>query len=182
MRRAAFGLGLLALTGTAGAQLQGSGDLFSQPLGGGLFQDAITIHNTGGTTIGTLWFAWIPGVDFLPSVPAAITSPAGWTAIVNHLPSPDGYSIEWYALSPGSYLAPGGILSNFGFTSADSATVLQGLAPNSPRYHVTDSFFYIGPPEYDPGYSFTVHVTSVPAPSAAGLLGAAGVLAMRRRR
>src|SRR6185295_13206874 len=51
------------------------------------FHYTITLHNTGTTDIGSLWFAWtdVPrNYDFLPSTPFGISGPVGWTAPITH--------------------------------------------------------------------------------------------------
>jgi hypothetical protein len=149
-------LGLFA--GTTMGQLAGNAQLTSTP-GGGQYQDTIVLHNTGTTTVGTFWFGWIPGENFLQSMPTNVTAPPGWTSQVFVFGGPT-YSIEWYATSSGSYVPGGGQLSGFGFTSADSSTVLQGLAPNDQQHHVTDSYLYITGAFGDPGLAFTVGVTT----------------------
>lgn len=171
----------VVLAGTAGAalgQLGGNGQLTPTPLGGGQYSDSISIHNTGTTTIGTFWFAWIRGGDFLFSSPTNVSSPAGWTGTVQGVPG--AYSIEWTANSAASYLSPGGTLAGFSFQSADAPSVLTGPASSNPLYATTTSFFYVGPALGDPGYQFVVSV--VPAPGAIGLCGVAGVALARRRR
>src|SRR5580698_8988486 len=50
----------------------------------GEYQYNLTLDNTGGTTIGTFWFGWVPGAGFLPALPTDITTPAGWTATVTN--------------------------------------------------------------------------------------------------
>lgn len=169
----------LALPAAAAqAQLAGSALLNNAPMGGGQYSNTISITNSGSTTIGTFWFAWIPGLDFLPSLPTNITSPAGWTASVNHTA---GYSIEWTATSPASYLAAGGDLSGFGFRSADSASVLSNLTPVYTRpYQTTESFFYSDGPLV--GSSLDFVVTVVPAPGSLSLLALSGATLARRRR
>lgn len=178
MRVRAAVVALALSTVAAQAQIAGSALLNNSSIGGGQYSNTISITNSGTTTIGTFWFAWIPGLDFLPSLPTNITSPAGWTASVNHTA---GYSIEWTASSPASYLAAGGNLSGFGFRSADSASVLSNLTPVYTRpYQTTESFFYSGGPLV--GSSLDFVVTVVPAPSSVGVLALAGLPMLRRRR
>jgi hypothetical protein len=169
---------LVAVAASARAQLNGSATLVNTPVGGGQYSNTISIQNSGTTTIGTFWFAWIPGLDFLPSLPGNVTSPAGWSYQVVHSA---GYSIEWTANSPASYLAAGGSLSGFGFASADSASVLSNLTPVYSRpYFTTESFFYSGAPLLGQSLDFIVNV--VPAPSGVALALVAGSFLGRRRR
>jgi len=149
-------LALLVAT-PAFAQLSGTAILTASPAAGGQFNDTIVLHNTGTTTIGTFWLGWIPGEDFLPSEPTAITAPLGWYGYA--VPDFYGtYSLEFYAYSPAYYLPAGGSLTGFGFTTFDSPQTLQGISTEYPRYHCTDSYLYIGSPEADPGFLFNVSV------------------------
>jgi hypothetical protein len=130
----------------------------------------ITLHNTGTTNVGTLWFAWTdtPALyDFLPSPPTVMSKPSGWQSPITHNATPgDGYAIEFYNLS-GSAIAPGGI-ATFSFTSPDSPATLGGDAFIPPN-KVTTSFVYIGFPQTDPGFQF--NATLVPEPSTLALAG-----------
>jgi hypothetical protein len=56
---------------------------------------SITLTDTSATPIGTFWFAWVPGKDFLDTSPNTITNPAGWTNMITHFGSSDGYAIQW---------------------------------------------------------------------------------------
>ena len=138
---------------------------------------AVTLNNTGTTTIGTSWFAWLPGEDFMPSVPTAITSPAGWQSLVT---STIGNAIQWKATTSASYLGVGGTLAGFGFTSADSPAVLAGNAPGYVNTPTTTTEIYSGAPFSDGGFVLVANV--VPEPASLGLLAVGGTLALRRRR
>jgi hypothetical protein len=151
-------LAVLGAASPALAQLAGTGELTCSPGSAGNYNNTIVIHNTGSTTIGTFWFAWIPGEDFLPSLPGGLTAPPGWYAYVEQ-GIYDSYSIQWYAYTPAFYIQPGQSLSGFGFSGPDTPQTLAGLSPQFPRYNVTDSYLYVGPPEYDPGYLLHVSVT-----------------------
>src|SRR4051812_409943 len=93
-----FLLPLPAGASPALGQLAGTAQLVSPPAAAGQFTNTVTLHNTGTTTVGTFWFSWIPGEDFLPSLPANITAPPGWVGYIEQ-GIYDSYSIEWYALS-----------------------------------------------------------------------------------
>jgi hypothetical protein len=122
----------------------------------------ITLHNTGDTNIGTLWFAWDAETDFsfLPTVPTNITAPSGWISPISAYGG-DGYGIEYYNLG-GSPIASGGT-GIFHFASTDSPATLAGNA-YSPGFKVTSTFVYIGFPESDPGFQLNASVTNVPEP------------------
>ena len=76
---------------------------------------ALTLNNTGSTTIGTMWYSWIPGEDFMGSAPTNVLSPTGWTDAITHSGSSDGYAIQWTATSSASDLAAGNSLLGFSF-------------------------------------------------------------------
>jgi hypothetical protein len=115
---------------------------------GSLFDYAITLNNSAASTdsIGSLWFAWVPGADFLSSSPTNLVAPAGWTTNITHEGTNDGFAIQFVANSPSSALAPGSSLSGFGFTSSDTPAQLAGNSPLFPTFPVTTSFVYQGAP------------------------------------
>ena len=102
----------------------------------------LQITNTGSTNIGTLWFAWIPGQDYLMNIPTNFGAPAGWAEkLVSH-DFNQGYGIQWQ----GSALAPGQTLDGFTFESADSLSYMAGNSPFDSGVPVTTSFVYeMGP-------------------------------------
>lgn len=141
----------------------------------GLYDYSLTLNNTGTTTIGTFWFAWVPGGDFLNPAPSAVSQPTGWTDKL--IASPQGTSIQWTTLS---LLAPGGSLSGFNFSSTETPVQLLGSVPSGTGAGdpITTSFVYIAAPLKDPGEQITATaVTPEPASLAllaTGLLGGAG--------
>jgi hypothetical protein len=157
--------GLLALP--ASAALIATGTLTDTQVSPGEYQYNLTLHNTGTTTIGTFWFSWVPGLNFMSATPTSITSPTGWTENVTTGP---GSAIEWTAGS--SLLAAGSSLTGFSFQSTETPAQLAGFAaPPYQTFPVTTTFVYIGAPLTDPGYQFVVPVPSaVPLPGALGLL------------
>jgi hypothetical protein len=143
-----------------------------------LFNYSILLKNAGTTNIGTLWFGWIPGYDFLNASPTNLSVPAGWLAY-----SPGGagtYSLEMYNNS-GSPIAPGNT-GAFSFTSTETPAQLAGNALFGNK--VTTSFVYVGSPQSDPGYQFNISI--VPEPSSLVLLmlavPAAGLVILGQRR
>lgn len=138
--------------------LQATTDFASSQLGPSLFQYTLTLHNTGTTTVGSLWFAWddVPDQNFMPSAPSAIQTPSGWISITTHHGPTDGYGIEWIATSPAARLAPGATLAGFAFESAVAPAVMAGKSPIDTTFDVTSSFVYETTPFADPGYIFTV--------------------------
>ncbi|HET6250063.1 MAG TPA: Ig-like domain-containing protein [Tepidisphaeraceae bacterium] len=122
---------------------------------GTVYHYDITVNSTGTTSIGTFWFAWLPGQDFLPSAPLTEASPSGWGAAVTgtHDQS-DGSAIEWTTTT--SPIAPGDSLSGFDFTSPDSPAALAGQSPTHPIYAAMLSTIYNGMPLSSDVSEFTV--------------------------
>jgi len=149
----------IAAASPAFAQLAGNAELVSTDQGGGQYANAITVHNTGTTTIGTFWYSWIPGENFMPSAPTNITSPPGWNAQVYVFAGPT-YSIEWYTYNPASYIPAGAQLAGFNYNGTMSPAALQQPAANDPHYHITDSYLYQTQAFNDPGLLFRVSVTT----------------------
>jgi hypothetical protein len=106
----------------------------------GGFNYTTTINDTGTTAIGTFWFGWIPGEDFLTQNPTLIGSPSGWSASI--VPIGSGYSIEWTANSAASYIPAGGSSSAFTFSSTETPAVLGGTSTLDSRYAASTSFVY----------------------------------------
>ena len=139
---------------------------------------ALTLDNTGSTTIGTFWYSWVPGKDFMPGAePTAILSPPGWTDMVTGSGnSSDGYAIQWTATSSANDLAAGSSLSGFEFDSTLSATQLtSGLSPAFSTFPVGTSVTYTGAPFSSTGDTFVV-TQAVPEPSTLALT-AVGLIA-----
>jgi len=133
-----------------------SGSIAVNQIDSSHWQYTITLDDTGSTTIGTFWFAWVPGKDFLATPPGSITAPAGWTDTITHGGSSDGYAIRWVASSPSSYIQPGGSLTGFSFVSSDSPSSVFGDSVFYPGTPVTTSFIYSGSPFSDGGFDFDV--------------------------
>src|SRR4051794_24454875 len=120
-----------------------------------VFRYDITVTDTGTTNIGTFWFSWVPEIDFLPSVPTAVSSPTGWSASITGSGNAlDGSAIEWIAAS--NKITPGQSLSGFSFTSTDSPAALAANSPAHPAFKVLTAFVYAGGPLTDPGAQLAV--------------------------
>ncbi|MDG3005118.1 PEP-CTERM sorting domain-containing protein [Paludisphaera mucosa] len=158
---------------------------------GSNYDYTIVLTNSAASTVnvGTFWFAWIPGQDYLKTSPSSITSPAGWSSAITHFPDAptNGYAIQWVAGSgaspdPTKAITPGSSLT-FGFTSADAPSEVFGNSTFFNHPSVLTSFVYEGAPFRGESLQFTV--AAVPEPSslalaAFGTLG--GAVALRRRR
>jgi hypothetical protein len=136
------------------------------------FNYTITLHNTGTTNIGTFWFGWVPGEDFLATTPTNILKPTTWSATLNGGGASDGHSIEF--VDSGTLLAPGGTLTGFGFTSNDTPAQLAGKSAFFSTTPTTTSFVYSGGPFSDSGFQFAA--TVVPEPTAIVLAAVGGFI------
>jgi hypothetical protein len=136
----------------------------------------ITLKDTGTTTVGTFWYSWIPGADFMPVAPLSVARPAGWTDTITNMGSNDGFAIQWVASSPSSDLQPGQSKA-FHFHSSATPKEMFGESTFHPGNLVTTSFIYSGKPFSDGGFEFHSSSNKVspaaPAPgaSATELLG-----------
>ncbi len=162
------------------AALGGSVVVTASALSGGQYQYNPTLSNTGTTTIGTLWFAWIPGQNFLTASPTVVTSPLGWSSSIIHGGASDGYSIRWTANNASSFLAASANLSGFSFRSFTTPAGLDGPSVPYPSSATTTSFLYSAGPFSDSGFRFVA--TVVPAPATGGLVALAAIASLRRRR
>ena len=127
----------------------------------GVYQYDLTLNDTGTTTIGTFWFAWIPGDGFMTVTPTAIQSPSGWTEIITN-----GGAIQW--VDSGT-LGQGSSQSGFEFNSTLTPSQLEdpSVIPTDP---VATSFVYIGAPFGDPGFQLVATPAQAPVPEPATIL------------
>jgi hypothetical protein len=186
-KNAAWSVAIGVLAGAAGAAFAsetGTATIGATPLGGGEFQYNLALTNTStdGSNIGTFWFSWIPGVDYMEAKPTSITAPTGWIfPITGANNSSDGNAIEYYNIGgSGDQLTPGHTF-NFSFDSTEPLS--QILGPSSFDGHLveTTAFIYAGFPESDAGLE--IQATAVPEPVTASMLAlCGGGLLMRRRR
>jgi hypothetical protein len=176
--------GLSAPDATAGS-INASATITATPDGSD-FDYSITLTNTSGAgndNIATFWLGWVPGEDFLATNPLSVTPPSGWTDVVTHGGSSDGYAIQFDALATANAIAPGDSLV-FAFKSADTPARLMGDSVFYSNTPVLTSFVYSQGPFQGDGRQFTVGFASVPEPSSLllGIIGVVGSLALRRFR
>jgi hypothetical protein len=185
-----FGYAALAIAGLLGAATSKGGEiatatLSQSSLGGGEFQYNLTLNDAGSTTLGTFWFAWIPGDNFMPADPTNILSPTGWQDLVTTGGPSAGYAIQWTAATAGADLTAGNSLSGFGFVSTLTLAQLEAPSTGNPADAVDTAFVYSGAPFSDVGFQLTATATAAPEPSSiflsAGGLGALLLLLGRRR-
>lgn len=173
-------IGLLAagMTGTALASETASATLSPTSLDGGEFQYNIALTNTStdSSNIGTFWFAWVPGSDFMQVMPTSIKQPTGWGANITGLNNAsDGNAIQWVA---SSNLLAAGATDDFSFDSTETLSQLFGPSPYGTKPIETTSLAYTGAPFSDYGFEFVV-----PEPASASLLVISdGGLLLRRGR
>jgi hypothetical protein len=146
-------------------------------LGGNNFDYSIKLTDTGTTNVGTFWFAWIPGQDYLPVSPISEVSPAGWqVGMISHNGSSDGYAIQWVASSASSDLTPGSNSTNnsltFSFKTTATPAQISGDSSFFPSTPVGTSFIYSGTPFSDAGDRLVATVAT-PEPSTLALTFAA---------
>jgi hypothetical protein len=178
----ALSVGLMAATANAGPIVNPTATVQSSALGGGGFDYKITLTDSASSPapIGTFWFSWVPGQNFMDKAPLSVVSPAGWTDMVTNGGPTDGFAIQWVA-SPASVLMPGNSLT-FEFTSTETPAQLMGNSPFHASFPEGTSFVYGGAPFSDAGTQFTAAAASaVPEPSSLALTLAGGLVLVLRR-
>jgi len=186
-KRSLVCMAALLLAGIAGkttASETASATISGSPVGGGVTQYNISLTNTStdGSTVGTFWFSWVPGSDFMEAKPTGIVSPTGWNAAITGSDnSSDGNAIQWVASS--NLLAQGGT-DNFFFDSTESLSQLLGPSSYGSKPSELTSFAYHATPFSDtPGFEFQVQAEAVPEPASMCLIAlGSGALLFRRRR
>jgi hypothetical protein len=172
---------------TASAVLTGT------PIDATTFNYAIDLQDApdSANTVGTFWLSWMPGKDFLATMPLSVTSPTGWTDQITGGGTGDGFAIQWKSGSTATSVTPGSSLAGFSFTSTDTPAEIAGDSIFYPGTPVLTAFAYDAAPFSDAGDQFLVTVaptvtppptTGVPLPSAAGmgLLALTSLLAVAR--
>jgi hypothetical protein len=150
------------------------------------WQYNLTLGDTASSTtnIGTLWYAWIPGQDYLTTKPASanITSPAGWTlSAVTGGSTGDGYGIRWVSTAAGDQITPGGSLSGFSFESSDPPSTVFGDSSFYPTTPTSTFFTYSGNAPFS-GTAVESVGTAVPEPTSVALLAPAALMLCRRTK
>jgi uncharacterized protein YjdB len=142
------------------ANITPSGIISSTPNGAN-FDYTITLTNSNSSNagIGTFWYAWVPGQDYLATNPVSVTPPTGWTDNITNMGAGDGYAIQYLANSSAYYVQPGSSL-NFLFTSADTPASVEGDSKFYPGTPVGTSFVYPTGPFSDSGHQFVVKALS----------------------
>jgi hypothetical protein len=136
------------------------------------FHYDLILKDIGSTNLGTFWFAWTPGEDFMPASPSSVISPASWTEMVTHAGPSDGFAIQWVA-GAGAQITPGNSLVGFGFDSTVTPQQMAGPSPFFTHPPVTTSFVYSGAPFSDAGFQFVVRTTPEPSTAMSIMIGAA---------
>jgi hypothetical protein len=110
-----------------------AGTFTSTNLGGGNWQYDITLSNQSpindaDTTIGTFWFSWAPGQQYMEAMPTNVQAPANWQFQVTETTPQGGFGIQYVAMNS-DFLTAGQSLSGFTFDSAETPTQL--FSPSS---------------------------------------------------
>jgi hypothetical protein len=139
-----------------------SAQISSTPMAGGIFHYTVTLNNTGtagDSPIGTFWFGWVPGEDFMAVKPTGIVTPTGWEANITNAGTSDGFAIQWVASKSTAAVAPGASLS-FSFNSTATPAEMDGNSIFYPSTRVETAFVYSGAPFSDAGFEVAVQGTS----------------------
>ena len=155
------GLRTLTIAGAATMALAMSGSVHAAtaPLASATIQTtstsavnsyALTLSDSASSAspVGTFWFSWVPGEDFMGVAPTNIMSPTGWTPNITNGGASDGFAIQWVATAATAsiYQVPaGGTLSGFGFSSTETPAQLGGNSPFYPGTPTLTAFAYPAP-------------------------------------
>ncbi len=128
----------------------------------------IKLTNAGSSNagIGTFWYAWVPGEDFLATSPTSVSPPAGWTDQITNGGPTDGFAIQFVANSSVYDVQPGSSLT-FSFQSAESPASVNGNSVFYPATPASTATVYPGAPFSDAGHTFVVTPVATPTPNPA---------------
>jgi hypothetical protein len=157
---AIFSLAGLFAPQTVTAAEVAAGVIMYQKVDATTFRYTIDLNNTGSTTVGTLWYSWVPGEDFLAASPTNVVGPTGWTATITQEFVGDGFGIQW--VNTASPLASGNTLFGFRFDSTSTPAQLAANSTIHTTFPTGTSFIYAGAPLTDAGFQFTIAPTSTP--------------------
>jgi hypothetical protein len=150
------------------ATISASATISSTPVAGGYsYTIALANSSTSNSAIGTFWFAWVPGQDYLATNPISVTPPAGWTDQVTNNGSADGYAIQFVSTNPANDVQPGSSM-NYSFTSTDAPASVEGTSAFYPSTPVGTSIVYPGVPGTDAGHELVV-TAAAPAATLASI-------------
>jgi hypothetical protein len=151
--------GLFAAVAANAAEI-GTATISSAKIRPGNFQHTLTLNDTGTTNLGTFWFAWVPGDNFMPVSPANFTSAAGWQAIITTGGPSNGFAIPWTAQAPVDDLGAGSSLAGFSFHSTLTLAQLESPSAGDPADPVATAFIYSGAPFSDAGFQLVAQAAA----------------------
>ena len=148
------------------ANITASAVVSSTPVGASFdYTIQLTNSSSSSSAIGTFWYAWVPGQDYLATRPASVTAPTGWTDLITHTPGAnDGYAIQFTTNNPADYVPAGSSLS-FGFVSADKPASVNGTSVFYPGTPVGTFTVYPTTPFSDSGHEFVAAPAPTPTPT-----------------
>ncbi len=114
----------------------------------------IDVKDSGTTSVGTLWYSWVPGRDFLGLSPTNLAAPAGWQVHVTNTGANDGLAVQW--VNNSGPLGAGQTLSGFSFDSTETPAVLMGNSQFFSGTPISTTFIYGGAPFSDAGFQFNI--------------------------
>lgn len=175
---------LVMMTSPAFAGISATAVLTGQHDADGINYDyQIQVTNSPSSTdvIGTFWFSWMPGNNFMQHAPVSTTSPTGWGALVTHAPN-QGFAIQWIAANTADRIPIGGT-ETFSFVSAETPAELAGLTPFATNVPELTAVIYNARPFSELSDTIEVRITTPePATLSVGLLGGLGALVYNRVR